>query len=265
MLCENIFFDGSGTIYIIEPNKNDIAIDKFCSCESRTPLEGQFAYFNGDINSTILQGSIVNGGNSSVSNGMISNYFGSESISETNISNCISRGCTAFQLLLRYHKSITKVSFCNFESLIATHARVNAFYHTPVLFERCNYINNSQSGVYSNGIFTAVGNYNFNILDSVFKNNKMKYLFEAVQDAKIYVIRSYIYDANVPNTGSVYTSEKETDLFNNDLKFIGLKPCEGDIIVVFVRAKEEKICSMHYPEYFHLYKYHLTIMLMNTM
>lgn len=72
MLCENIFFDGSGTIYIIEPNKNDIAIDKFCSCESMTPLEGQFAYFNGDINSTILQGSIVNGGNSSVSNGMIS-------------------------------------------------------------------------------------------------------------------------------------------------------------------------------------------------
>ena len=81
--------------------------------------------------------------------------------------------------------------------------------------------------------------------------------------AQIFIFRCVVEYYYLTDTGSVYTSEKETESFNNELKFIGLRPCEGDIVVVFVRAKEKKKCSKFYPKYFNLDKYHLTIMLIN--
>lgn len=167
LLCENVFSNGPGTIYIDGIHKNDIVIDKFCSYESKTPSDGQFIYIDGAVNSTIVQGSIIYGGNRSLETGMIYSYASESSISEINISNCIAKTFTAFKL--SFYKML-KMSFCNIESSKATEIWLNIIY-TPLIFERYNYINNSQNPTYFNGMF-LVSQSIANISDSVFKRTR---------------------------------------------------------------------------------------------
>ena len=94
------------------------------------------------MNSTILQGTISNGGNRDVTYGMIYQDSGDSSLSNTNITNCISIQATAF--LYFFIKPAAKVKFCNFENLEATRSAITHFERADGIIERCNYINNFQ-------------------------------------------------------------------------------------------------------------------------
>ena len=165
LLCENVFSQGPGAIYVGSPNRNDIVIDKFCSFGSKTSSDGQFVYLRGDINSLILQGSIYNGGNSSV-DAMIYHKFGVGSLSKTNISNCISSRKIGFYY--DFADTIVNVSFCSFENLKATGSMITAFSAWPGKIERCNYINNSQDDENSWGLVYIYGK-RLDIFDSSFQ------------------------------------------------------------------------------------------------
>ena len=242
LLYENVFSQGPGTISITSTSNTAIVIDKFCSSESKTPSDGQFAYFYGKINSTILQGSICNGGNSSVSS-MIHQKNGFGSLSLTNFSNCISEQKPGF--VYSMVESTANALFCNFENLKATEVRITQFWKSPGRIERCNYINTSQHQGFCG--LVEVDSERLDIYDSSFQNNlknKEGYLFNGENVVQIYIYRCSIdIDLKCRNAN---TSEKGTESFKNNLAFIGFRPCEGnpEIILEFLPKKENKICSL---------------------
>ncbi|EAY15496.1 hypothetical protein TVAG_210260 [Trichomonas vaginalis G3] len=110
--------------------------------------------------------------------------------------------------------------------------------------ERCNYINNFQTGSL-NGLVFVYDN-KVDILDSVFPNNrkndrgKLFYSF----NGQIYIYRCNVdkYSAYGEFGGFVDTASMTTDPFSNDLKFIGLSPCEGELSIVKKKDKNDSIC-----------------------
>ncbi|EAY08720.1 hypothetical protein TVAG_251460 [Trichomonas vaginalis G3] len=188
------------------------------------------------------------------------------SLSKTNISNCISSQKPGFEY--DYVESTVNVSFCNFENLQVTDGIITYFYNSPGRIDRCNYKNNSQNDEYF-GI-VSVTSKRLDIFDSSFQNNpeinKGK-LFEAGNgDGKIYIHRCSI-DSYSADTGSgiVYTSDQGTESFKNNLTFLGLRPCEGNLglVLLFIPKKENIICSLSPCVNFLFGEYHLSILLLN--
>ncbi|EAY23629.1 hypothetical protein TVAG_119660 [Trichomonas vaginalis G3] len=162
---------------------------------------------------------------------MIYQQLGDTSLSNTNITNCISQHATAFMYWSM--ESTTKVKFCNFENLEATNIIITCFEFTVGIVERCNYINNSQTDKFYGFVYEC--GKKLNVLDSVFKDNRKNEkgaLFSA-NDGQIFIINCNIDDYKESNTyrGTIDTSEMTTKPFSNDLKFIGISPCEGSLLI----------------------------------
>lgn len=208
-------------MFIKSDNQNNIVIDKFCSCESYSPASGQFTYFSGNINSTIQQGSICNGGHSSIYYAMIYQYEGNSSLSYTNFTNCESSSTTAFNI--ESCEPFYNVSFCCFEKLDSPYT-VSNFRFVHGRAERCNYINNLQANIFA-GVLTFV-QCGYEVLDSIFRLNRAQYIFYGQADIK----RCYLDQNSGKATHDKNINEyKLTSSFENDIKFIGIYPCEGAI------------------------------------
>ena len=252
LLCENVYSQGPGTISISSSSKNDIIIDKFCSFESQAPSDGQFAFFEGKINSTIIQGSICNGGNSSVSK-MIHKFEGIGSLSKTNVSNCISLWMPSFYFDTL--DSTINISFCNFENLKATERTISAIWGCPGTIERSNYINNSQE-LY--GYLVSASHSRLKILDSSFQNNLRNnegVIFYGYFE-KIYIRRCSI--DNFSYSGKVDTSELGESSFKIIFKFNDFPLCETDFeYLVLFEPKKEK------PKFFQFGKYYISVLLIS--
>ena len=254
LLYETVTLRGPGTVHIQSIHSNTIIIDKFCSFESQShSSEGQFTYFKGEINSTILQGSICNGGDNSVYC-MIYQKKGFGSLSKTNISNCISRQNAGFEYV--EVEPTLNISFCNFENLKAASRLITTFSFSPGRIYRCNYINNSQDEEYFGIVYVYDGR--LDIFYSTFQNNpqfnKGK-LFRTDGDGQIYIHQCNI--DSYSSIGNVDTSERGESSFKNNLKFIDLSPCEGnfEIVLLVLPNKENKICSLSICKNFLFVKY----------
>ena len=168
---------------------------------------------------------------------MIFQHQGFASLSKTNISNCISSQCTGFD----YVESTVNVSFCNFENLKATEWVITGF-SCQGRIDQCNYINNSQE---KNDGLVYVSINRLDIFNSSFQNNRQNngVLFHTDWDGQIYIHQCSIDDLST--AGTVDTTDQGTESFKNNLTFIGLRPCEGnlEIVLLFVPKKENKICS----------------------
>ena len=168
---------------------------------------------------------------------MIYQYQGYTSLSKTNITNCVSDFETAFYY--NYVGSTTNALFCNFEKLEASSNGITNFDTCDGKVERCNYINNLQR-TDSYGIVIDWSN-KVQILDSVFQgnnhNNKGK-LFSTVS-GQIYIIKCN-NDRYTTNSvgGIIDNSNMKTQSFANNLKFIRLSPCEGEIILVHEKGSK---------------------------
>ena len=184
-------------------------------------------FLEGNVNSTILQGSICYGGNSS-NMAMIVQRRGNSYFSKTNITNCVSSIATCF-----YSEEVgstTNVSFCNFEKLEASQFTITVFSSCPGIIEKCNYINNSQKST-SFGLVYAWDN-RIDILDSYFQNNLKNLdapLFDSRLEGQIYIIRCHA--DNFTTNGLVITDEMTTNSFINEIYFYIISPCEGKIIL----------------------------------
>ncbi|EAX93509.1 hypothetical protein TVAG_132260 [Trichomonas vaginalis G3] len=157
---------------------------------------------------------------------MICQQSGNSSLSNANISNCIANYGVAFTYL-DLKKSITKVSFCNFERLKANSGIITQFTSSGGRIENCNYINNSQR---LNGI-VEVSNKNLEILSCSFENNSGGALFAATS-AQIYIYHCSIdkYSESI-FSGVIDTYDMTTDPFHNGLKFYELGQCEGELTI----------------------------------
>ncbi|EAY23636.1 hypothetical protein TVAG_119730 [Trichomonas vaginalis G3] len=171
---------------------------------------------------------------------MIYSREGDSSLSNTNITNCISQQATAFRY--DYMKSTTKVKFCNFENLEATQKAISNLQNTDGIIERCNYINNSQT----DKNYGLVHEYNkrLDVLDSVFRDNlknKNGAIFSTIS-GQIYIFNCSIDTySQSKNGGTISTSEMPMKPFFNDLKFIGISPCEGSLLIAQNKDKKDSI------------------------
>lgn len=123
--------------------------------------------------------------------------------------------------------------------------------------ERCNYLNISQNGL---GLF-MVHSSKVDVLDSVFQKNQGT-LFFANYLGRIYIIRCIIDQFSASSfTGAIVdNSSMATETFSNDLEFIGLDPCE---VLLFMQAKEKKICSVDKCRFYIFGKHLVTFLLIH--
>ena len=183
-------------------------------------------FLEGNVNSTILQGSICYGGNSS-NMAMIVQRRGNSYFSKTNITNCVSSIATCF-----YSEEVgstTNVSFCNFEKLEASQFTITVFSSCPGIIEKCNYINNSQKNT-DWGLVSVMLKKRHDILDSSFQNNlKDVPLFATRYGGDISIIRCYA--DKFTTIGLVDTSEMTTNSFINEIEIYITSPCEEKLIM----------------------------------